>query len=218
MTGGRRRRVITERVVFTKLNIKSRIYINNKHTTLPMNTEFVDSCACCNKTDVKLSLCGRCRAAKYCSRECQNASWPQHKVNCVESDTSPISKVGPEIKAIITNKCFNPFLYALALHWGVFGGNGLSCIIRKVESATYDLELLATTTGQITMNYVTSVDRALQMVVNIDYQTAQALYFAYKKTILKQVKLTDVIRCRITGDQDMSAVSINGKSVDFPPK
>ncbi|KAH7929998.1 hypothetical protein BV22DRAFT_1079996 [Leucogyrophana mollusca] len=33
-------------------------------------------------TEVKLSACSRCKAAKYCSKECQKADWASHKEQC----------------------------------------------------------------------------------------------------------------------------------------
>jgi hypothetical protein len=42
-------------------------------------------CAACGKqatADKKLLVCGRCRAAHYCSPECQKASWKEHKLSC----------------------------------------------------------------------------------------------------------------------------------------
>jgi hypothetical protein len=42
-------------------------------------------CAKCKKSakKVKLLVCSRCKIEHYCSRECQNASWPAHKRVCV---------------------------------------------------------------------------------------------------------------------------------------
>jgi hypothetical protein len=44
-------------------------------------------CALCEETPacvaIKLSLCGRCRAAAYCSAGCQKAHWKLHKAKCV---------------------------------------------------------------------------------------------------------------------------------------
>ena len=40
------------------------------------------TCSGCGKQAVGLRTCARCRAARYCSRECQAAHWPQHKHDC----------------------------------------------------------------------------------------------------------------------------------------
>ncbi|KAI9024179.1 hypothetical protein DFJ74DRAFT_720154 [Hyaloraphidium curvatum] len=32
----------------------------------------------------KLMRCGRCKAARYCSRACQRSAWKEHKANCVD--------------------------------------------------------------------------------------------------------------------------------------
>jgi hypothetical protein len=42
-----------------------------------------ERCERCGRTDVKMRLCGKCRAARYCSEACQRAAWKQHKKTCV---------------------------------------------------------------------------------------------------------------------------------------
>lgn len=39
-------------------------------------------CPGCGEQAVALRACSRCRTARYCSRECQAAHWPQHKREC----------------------------------------------------------------------------------------------------------------------------------------
>ena len=40
-------------------------------------------CQCAvEKERVSLSVCSRCRVFQYCSRECQIASWPKHRIDC----------------------------------------------------------------------------------------------------------------------------------------
>ena len=39
-------------------------------------------CAGCGRTAVGLRACARCRAVRYCSRECQAAHWLQHRRQC----------------------------------------------------------------------------------------------------------------------------------------
>ncbi len=41
-----------------------------------------NTCAGCGKRAVGLRACARCRSVRYCSRECQAASWPTHKREC----------------------------------------------------------------------------------------------------------------------------------------
>ena len=31
-------------------------------------------------------ICGKCKKAKYCSKECQKKAWPQHKKTCIPFD------------------------------------------------------------------------------------------------------------------------------------
>ncbi|GFH52341.1 hypothetical protein CTEN210_08817 [Chaetoceros tenuissimus] len=44
------------------------------------------TCQNCNKiaseTGIKMSVCSKCKAVHYCSRECQVAHWPKHKLTC----------------------------------------------------------------------------------------------------------------------------------------
>ncbi|KIJ15484.1 hypothetical protein PAXINDRAFT_162991 [Paxillus involutus ATCC 200175] len=40
-------------------------------------------CNACGKEGSSLSVCGKCKKARYCSRECQVGDWKVHKKNCV---------------------------------------------------------------------------------------------------------------------------------------
>lgn len=40
-------------------------------------------CAACGKGGVPLSRCDRCKANKYCSKDCQVKDWQTHKRNCL---------------------------------------------------------------------------------------------------------------------------------------
>ena len=39
-------------------------------------------CERCKGKEHKMMVCGRCRKAHYCSRECQKKDWKQHKQSC----------------------------------------------------------------------------------------------------------------------------------------
>ena len=40
------------------------------------------ACTVCMKTGIELKRCAGCKVAWYCSKECQNAAWPEHKKTC----------------------------------------------------------------------------------------------------------------------------------------
>lgn len=47
---------------------------------------------CGDKSDIKkLSICGSCALAWYCSKECQEKHWPTHKLRCCKKD-GPLNK------------------------------------------------------------------------------------------------------------------------------
>lgn len=39
-------------------------------------------CAVCRRAVANLKMCGKCKAVKYCSVECQKKHWPEHKKSC----------------------------------------------------------------------------------------------------------------------------------------
>jgi hypothetical protein len=45
-----------------------------------------ERCERCGRTDLKMKLCGQCRAARYCSEVCQRAAWKLHKPACVPAE------------------------------------------------------------------------------------------------------------------------------------
>ena len=55
------------------------------------------ACNQCGTTDKKLDTCGRCHIEKYCSRTCQAAAWPKHKLVCLVDSKK---KADPSTKTI----------------------------------------------------------------------------------------------------------------------
>ena len=39
-------------------------------------------CTRCNTEGDCLKVCGKCKAVRYCSRQCQVSDWPKHKSVC----------------------------------------------------------------------------------------------------------------------------------------
>ena len=56
-----------------------------------------DVCANCGERDNRLKKCDRCRSVAYCSRECQVADWPKHRVVC--GKTSEVLRGHGEVPA-----------------------------------------------------------------------------------------------------------------------
>ncbi|KAJ7436877.1 hypothetical protein B0H11DRAFT_2108884 [Mycena galericulata] len=69
------------------------------------------ACTNCHKIDqdLKLSRCGRCKEAWYCSKECQKKHWPGHKVFCRNVDGSGILKL---VNNFLSNPILNIYLQA----------------------------------------------------------------------------------------------------------
>lgn len=45
-----------------------------------MGLKFV--CGACGVEGTKMMQCGKCKAARYCSKECQRSHWKEHKNSC----------------------------------------------------------------------------------------------------------------------------------------
>ncbi len=40
-------------------------------------------CAKCNRRGIQTRVCGRCKKARYCCKECQRLDWKSHKPDCL---------------------------------------------------------------------------------------------------------------------------------------
>ena len=45
-------------------------------------------CLCCMIEVQSNLICGKCRVARYCNRECQKNHWPAHKHVCKDSNSN----------------------------------------------------------------------------------------------------------------------------------
>lgn len=63
---------------------------------------------CCNncKNFEKLKKCGNCKGVYYCSRECQKADWPTHKIQCRQHDSAKFTDVYEEAFDIVKKNLY----------------------------------------------------------------------------------------------------------------
>lgn len=89
-------------------------------------------------------MCGRCRLVYYCSKECQVAAWPRHRVFCVP----PSATVEDEVPAELAN-CDTPVFRWLA---------ALACIAREHGGfAIIELPKQRTAAGDLVYKALTTV-------------------------------------------------------------
>lgn len=74
---------------------------SNGHPQLQQPTsptgDVPETCANCSahaSATHRLSICTRCRAARYCSEKCQRAAWPAHKAACAAAAKARTSQTG----------------------------------------------------------------------------------------------------------------------------
>ncbi|KAF2423399.1 hypothetical protein EJ08DRAFT_682308, partial [Tothia fuscella] len=70
-------------------------------STSTANTNAASSCIVCDKPNA--NFCDRCKSSRYCSKECQIAGWPTHKLLCAtfSSFVMPARPSKDHVRAIL---------------------------------------------------------------------------------------------------------------------
>ncbi|KAK0486653.1 hypothetical protein EDD18DRAFT_1360662 [Armillaria luteobubalina] len=77
MEGGDTRKEVLDRIGYVR-------YEADGSVTFEKNVVIAsDACAACEKRDMRLQKCSRCKKVSYCGPECQKAHWKKHKPVCV---------------------------------------------------------------------------------------------------------------------------------------
>lgn len=99
------------------------------------------NCAVCKKAEVgdrKLLTCSRCKIIRYCSKDCQERHWPQHKTKCkaqnyiLKIDLAPEDITDPSISRTLSCPAGATFD---ALHWA------LQVAFGWASTHTYDFKI-----------------------------------------------------------------------------
>lgn len=65
----------------------SSIPTSSSPATIPVRNHCA-TCGICEGGVVKLSICSKCKAVRYCSVQCQKADWTTHKSTCKTNATN----------------------------------------------------------------------------------------------------------------------------------
>lgn len=107
-------------------------------------------CAKCGKPEPPnepLRRCAKCRAAPYCSVECQKADWPSHKLLCsqyltnksLNSTSVQIGEKGPKVKKGETKRTRGDILNDLAAWAKTHNGDTLTVTAWNMLELTRDI-------------------------------------------------------------------------------
>ena len=91
----------------------------------------------------KLLFCGRCKEASYCSRECQEATWPTHKTTCqrqnyiIEFQLHPDDIQNPAVSRTLSCPADATFQKLHLALQGAFGWARAHCFDFAVRDPNY---------------------------------------------------------------------------------
>lgn len=52
------------------------------HMIKNKDLDLIHGCNHCGNGNRRMKKCSRCKVPRYCSKECQLADWPKHKITC----------------------------------------------------------------------------------------------------------------------------------------
>ncbi|KAJ7624532.1 hypothetical protein FB45DRAFT_923648 [Roridomyces roridus] len=79
-------------------------YLTSPKDMREVKAQRKQACAVCGNIQNEIRRCGKCKHASYCSKECQKADWPTHKVACSPTDS------GLNMQRVVQNLDASTFL------------------------------------------------------------------------------------------------------------
>lgn len=101
--------------------------------------EIIFVCCICQNTNEKMSKCGICHQAHYCSKECQRKDWPRHKILCSPKLYKEVKYERNILHKILGNQLFHEKLYTLTYFWELMKPKNKSiyCLITINKKYSY---------------------------------------------------------------------------------
>ena len=102
-------------------------------------------CNYCHKTAPKMKWCSNCNFIKYCSKECQVAHWPVHKIICKSSYSDAAKVLRENLKIFWSSQKVSIFCAGFAHYLvNVKKFNHVNCTLGLDNTGTYIAELSGT--------------------------------------------------------------------------
>lgn len=177
------------------LHIKSVTFCHIYKMTTNSSPKENQICPVCHKLSDKLKWCGKCKAVKYCSAECQSKDWGFHKLNCQFLQEKDMKTIVSDIRSFTTQKmkCFL-FAYSYYCKYILFK-QALLILVKEeremigklVTTDEPDIHILKDTVGT-SIRYST-VDFAYGTTISCSTQHSLKCYDIYKDLFKPKVSI-----------------------------
>ena len=181
------------------------------------HSDFFRLCYNCNKEGINYSRCNKCKAAYYCSKECEINNWCLHKYNCNLTKKSH-SVLTDNLNFIITNVKFVSLLQALTYHFFCENDDQfLMCVLSKnlVDESCYQCSFLINHIDNLRNQSPTTVSKIVWLIfMNDENNTSEG---GFKFDLKKSKEHYDNLKSLINFNEvhTVKDIPIGGSEVNF---
>jgi len=158
----------------------------------------------CGKCGLDARLfCGKCKAVRYCSKECQADDWEAHRLSCEIYNKYMLT----ELKHIFGYDSFRKFMFYVCYSYKISDNEAILCDIYKIDNE-YKLIITVMNNKALDPSFYTVILRL------VDAEN-QALQFGLDKKVIesfdKNKKITNCITNRkhkLYASMDFKGISV----------